>query len=384
MKIEKYTKADYAAIMDVWESSVKATHHFLKEDDFLFYKKIIPTDFLPKLEIYILEDNGLKAFIAVNESHLEMLFVKDDARGKGYGRKLIEYALHYLGVVQVDVNEQNEQAIGFYRKMGFEIRSMSATDGMGKDYPILHMCRTISNQMNKTFVVYGVSRGLGRAIAEHVVTDGDMLFGISRTEPQYFVGSDNRRWISADLSNPMVSAHKIKQVVGNQKIDCLIYNVGVWEEYAFSTAYDFEKESPEEIVKIVNTNITSCLLAVQSFIKNLKLSNNSKLIFIGSTWGLDNHNGKEVVFSATKFALRGMVHALRESLKASRIAVSILNLGYLATEYEFTDTQSVLNEREGDLIPLSDAINALRFILSTTFASCVKEINMPAMNDENI
>ena len=39
----------------------------------------------------------------------------------------------------MDVNEQNEQAVGFYEHYGFEVFDRSETDGMGDPFPILHM-----------------------------------------------------------------------------------------------------------------------------------------------------------------------------------------------------------------------------------------------------
>jgi putative acetyltransferase len=43
-----------------------------------------------------------------------------------------------LGARRVDVNEQNPQALGFYRRFGFEVVSRDAVDGLGLPYPILH------------------------------------------------------------------------------------------------------------------------------------------------------------------------------------------------------------------------------------------------------
>lgn len=42
-------------------------------------------------------------------------------------------------VVLCDVNEQNEQAIGFYIYKGFSVAGRSELDGTGKPYPILHL-----------------------------------------------------------------------------------------------------------------------------------------------------------------------------------------------------------------------------------------------------
>jgi putative acetyltransferase len=44
-----------------------------------------------------------------------------------------------LGATQLDVNEQNEQAVGFYRRLGFEVVGRSAEDGLGQPFPLLHM-----------------------------------------------------------------------------------------------------------------------------------------------------------------------------------------------------------------------------------------------------
>ncbi|WP_228429254.1 hypothetical protein [Chryseobacterium sp. 52] len=99
---------------------------------------------------------------------------------------------------------------------------------------------------------------------------------------------------------------------------------------------------------------------------------------------LDNHNGKEVTFSATKFAL-SIVHSLRENLRKDKIGISILNLGYLATESESNESiETIVEKTKGNLIPLQDVISALRFITSTSNASCVKEINRLALKDSNV
>jgi GNAT superfamily N-acetyltransferase len=57
---------------------------------------------------------------------LEDLFVRDEARGAGLGRALVEAAFERArsrGVrrMDLDVNEQNPDAIAFYRHMGFEL-----------------------------------------------------------------------------------------------------------------------------------------------------------------------------------------------------------------------------------------------------------------------
>lgn len=235
------------------------------------------------------------------------------------------------------------------------------------------------------YLIFGISKGLGKALAKYLPKKQDVIFGISRTAPDYLKEYPNVKWIKADLANPINATEILKKVIQDEPIDYLIYNVGIWEKDGFTNNYSFEKSNQAETLTLLNTNISSCILSIQAVMGNLKKSNKAKIILIGSTWGLENHNGKEVSFSASKFALRGIVHSLRETLREYAIGISILNFGTLATEYEMEQgTQIVLEEQKGESIPLSDAIQAVQFIISTTNASCVKEINMPAMKDENI
>lgn len=131
---------DYSRIMEIWESAVKATHDFLAEEDFNYFKEAIPRDYLPNLEVYLITENEkAEGFASVAEGNLEMLFIHNDTRGKGYGRTLYEFMKEKTSLTKVDVNEQNPQAIGFYEKMGFRQTGRSEKDGSGKDYPIIHM-----------------------------------------------------------------------------------------------------------------------------------------------------------------------------------------------------------------------------------------------------
>ena len=238
------------------------------------------------------------------------------------------------------------------------------------------------SNLSKNFLIYGVSKGLGKAIIQSIPESHDVIYGISRSIP---ISMANLNWIEADLSSSETSVHQIKDIINDNKIDVLIYNVGIWETNAFTDEYDFEKISPLEINQMISTNITTCIQSLQALLKNLRASNNAKVILIGSTWGVENHNGKELIFSATKFALRGVAESLREILRNDLIGVSILNLGYLATEYKIdTPIEKVLKETDYSLIPLADVIHAIKFIMSTSKGTCVKEILMPAMKDINV
>lgn len=131
---------DFAELAKVWEASVAATHHFLRREDFELFKSLI-TGFFEHVALVHLKDRSGRTlgFLGTSEDKVEMLFVHPDTRGRGVGKVLLGYAVRQLGMRKVDVNEQNEQAVGFYRHMGFQVVERLAVDGMGKPYPLLCM-----------------------------------------------------------------------------------------------------------------------------------------------------------------------------------------------------------------------------------------------------
>ncbi|QNK61689.1 GNAT family N-acetyltransferase [Pedobacter sp. PAMC26386] len=133
--------SEFTEMAELWEASVRATHHFLKEQDIQFFKSLLLNEYFKLVNLYCIRDeNGLiLGFMGIEGDKLEMLFVHPSAMGKGIGKGLLTHALLTYKVNKVDVNEDNTQAAGFYEKMGFKTISRSALDGMGKPFPILHM-----------------------------------------------------------------------------------------------------------------------------------------------------------------------------------------------------------------------------------------------------
>ena len=132
---------EFPHLVEVWEASVRATHHFVNEADLLFFKPLVQAGLphVPELRCIRDGNNHKVGFIGVADGKIEMLFIHPLWRGHGGGRKLIEYAITTLGATTVDVNEQNEQAVHFYLRMGFEVEGRSEVDGTGKPYPLLHL-----------------------------------------------------------------------------------------------------------------------------------------------------------------------------------------------------------------------------------------------------
>jgi len=139
--IDKLTEPDYAELMEVWESSVRATHHFLNASDIQAYKSLISNKYLNQLQLFGVKSDELQllGFIGISDQQIRLLFISPAKRGMGIGCALVNYVYQHLGIKEVDVNEQNTQAYDFYRYLGFVVTDRSAVDSIGKPFPVLSM-----------------------------------------------------------------------------------------------------------------------------------------------------------------------------------------------------------------------------------------------------
>lgn len=139
--VDQRDEATINSLLAIWESSVMNTHTFLSETDIIAIKPDAKKglESVEKLYSYSDENGKMHGFIGIQEDKIEMLFIGATARGQGIGRQLLSFAVADLGARFVDVNEQNEQGVGFYMHMGFIVTGRSELDEQGRPFPILHL-----------------------------------------------------------------------------------------------------------------------------------------------------------------------------------------------------------------------------------------------------
>ncbi len=140
-RIQAARPEQYNELVTLWESSVRASHDFLLQQDIDALRPLVRERYLPALCVHICCDatGSITGFMGTQGDRLEMLFVAPLQRGRGVGRALLRYAVQNLKVTSLDVNEQNAQACAFYQSMGFSVTGRSPLDGEGRPYPLLHM-----------------------------------------------------------------------------------------------------------------------------------------------------------------------------------------------------------------------------------------------------
>ena len=141
LPITTVSEHEYDSIVALWEASVRATHHFIREEDIQYYKPLIRNEYLKSVSLYAIRvpENAIAGFMGISGSNLEMLFIHPDHFRKGFGKILLQHATVALKVSKVEVNEENTEALHFYQKFGFKVVGRSETDSAGKRYPLLHL-----------------------------------------------------------------------------------------------------------------------------------------------------------------------------------------------------------------------------------------------------
>ena len=144
IRIRKSEPADLPALFEIWRTAVAATHDFVSSEDQAAISRIVHVEYLPtaELDVAVDEDDTPLAFLGMTDNVIDSLFVHADSRHSGLGRLLAELALSRSRVIQTEVNEQNSQAVGFWKHIGFRVVGRSDTDHKGKPYPLLIMERS--------------------------------------------------------------------------------------------------------------------------------------------------------------------------------------------------------------------------------------------------
>ncbi|HBJ69811.1 MAG TPA: dehydrogenase, partial [Alcaligenes faecalis] len=103
-------------------------------------------------------------------------------------------------------------------------------------------------------MIVGASMGLGRALMDGLAQDGNTLYGVARRTPAPSASplspdpGINQHWISADLSQPDAASQLAAACP--ESLDVLIYNLGIWEDTAFSEDYDFLSQNDQAIRRL--------------------------------------------------------------------------------------------------------------------------------------
>ena len=131
--IRKFTQSDRDTVMNIWLTSNIQAHSFIPKEYWINHFEQVK-EILPQSTVFVYEKNGsVQSFIGLTQHHIEGIFVEESMRGKGIGTQLLNHAKQFFSSLTLQVYEENQSALRFYFKEGFQIKKKqmdSETDQM--------------------------------------------------------------------------------------------------------------------------------------------------------------------------------------------------------------------------------------------------------------
>lgn len=197
----------------------------------------------------------------------------------------------------------------------------------------------------KTVLITGSSRGIGRAAAIAFARDGfNVIINYNQSfksaiELNEYLHSLNYSSIiiKADISNRSEVDSMFKQALDLYgSIDVLVNNAGIAQQKLFTDI------SEPEWDRMFNINIKGIYNCCQAVIPCMVHRKSGKIINISSMWGISG-SSCEVHYSASKAAVIGFTKALAKELGPSGINVNCIAPGVIATDMNSNIDEISLN-----------------------------------------
>jgi 3-oxoacyl-[acyl-carrier protein] reductase len=170
--------------------------------------------------------------------------------------------------------------------------------------------------------VTGGNRGIGRAIAEAFVANGDQVAVTYRSgEPPQGVLA-----VTCDVTDPDSVESAFAEVEAAQgPVEILVANAGVTQDTLVL------RMSDEDWSKVIDTNLTGSFRVAKRAAKGMLRLRRGRLIFISSVVGLLGSAG-QVNYAASKAGLVGMARSLARELGSRSITANVVAPGFVETE----------------------------------------------------
>jgi short-subunit dehydrogenase len=184
---------------------------------------------------------------------------------------------------------------------------------------------------NKIWFITGISSGLGKALAQTVIENGDFVIGTFRKQKQVDNFNSQHKDKGFALTLDITKLSEIKQVFKIvkdkfDKLDVLVNNAG------FGIAGAIEETSITETREIFEANFFGALQLTQTFLPLFRQQKGGHIIQISSHGGFKAFAGFGI-YNASKFAVEGFSEALAQEISPLGIKLTIVQLGPFRTNF---------------------------------------------------
>jgi 3-oxoacyl-[acyl-carrier protein] reductase len=183
--------------------------------------------------------------------------------------------------------------------------------------------------MSQTALITGASRGIGRAIALRLASDGYDILAAARSRPQLdelqreiTSNGGSCRVICMDVSN----AADVRVKLAGVEADVLVNNAGI------GIIKPFVDLSPDEWRSMIDVNINSLYRVTSMLLPGMISRKRGQICTIGSIAGRSAWSGGSC-YAATKAFVTSWSESLMLEVREHGIKVSVVMPGGVATEF---------------------------------------------------
>ncbi|KAI9151999.1 oxidoreductase [Paramyrothecium foliicola] len=190
-------------------------------------------------------------------------------------------------------------------------------------------------------VVLGASSGIGKALADRLVTVGTKVVAVGRRKPLLDSlvechGSDKVSSHVFDVTRlEDIRPFAASLVETFPDIDCVVINAGIQRSFDFTKP---EFVDLDDLGVEVMTNYTSAVYLTAAFLPHLLTRNKGHLIYVSATLGLIPSMVRTPNYNASKAALHAFIMATRQQLQdADQTNVRMIEVFPPAVQTELHD-----------------------------------------------
>ncbi|MEU6134270.1 3-oxoacyl-ACP reductase FabG [Nocardioides sp. NPDC047086] len=174
----------------------------------------------------------------------------------------------------------------------------------------------------RSVLVTGGSRGIGRAIAEAFVANGDNVAVTSRKGG----APDGALDLVCDITDPAaVEEAYAAAEAAHGPVEVLVANAGITKDTLVL------RMSEDDFASVIDTNLTASFRLAKRASKGMLRLRRGRIIFISSVVGLMGNPG-QVNYAASKAGLVGMARSLARELGSRGITANVVAPGFVETE----------------------------------------------------
>ena len=185
----------------------------------------------------------------------------------------------------------------------------------------------------KIALVTGASRGIGKTIAETLISKGYQVIGTATTEAGCLslredlklLGSEHDAFVLNISDSEQVSSAIAEFLSQYGTPYVVVNNAGITRDNIFMRMKD------DEWLDVINTNLSGVYRVCKSLIKPLIKAREGRIINISSIIGTTGNAG-QVNYSAAKAGLEGLTRSLAQEIASRNITVNAIAPGFIATD----------------------------------------------------